>query len=83
MKIIDATPPENFPPVAIIMDRQLAQRHPAKAFYLRVALPEGGAQHVDLDEAVTPLDARKMARAKGYEPTHWMEVRDLSPTRFY
>lgn len=83
MKIIDATPPADFPSLIIIMNKELGKRHPSKVFYLRVALPDGGAKHVDLDDAVTPVDARKMARAKGYEPTHWMEVRDLSPTPYY
>ncbi|MYM92621.1 hypothetical protein [Duganella vulcania] len=83
MDIIDATPPSDFPQLVIIMDKELAKRHPAKLFYLRVARPEGGANHVDLDHAVTPVDARQMALAKGYEPTHWMEVQDMAPHRFY
>lgn len=83
MNIIDATPPADFPAQVIVMDKELGQRHASKAFYLRVALGEGDVEHVDLDGAVTPIDARRMAREKGYEPTHWIEVRDLRPTAFY
>jgi hypothetical protein len=83
MNIKDATPPADFPSQVIMLDKDLAKRHPNKAFYLRVARPDGGVDHVDLDGAVTPIDARKIAVGNGYEPTHWMEVRDLWPTRLY
>lgn len=82
MDIIDATPPADFPAQVVIMDRGHGQRHPNKAFYLRVIV-ENGVDTVDLDGAVTPMGARKIARAKGYEPTHWMEVKDLRPTPYY
>lgn len=81
MQVINATPPADFPAQVIVTDKELAQRHPAKAFYLRVAVAEG-ADHVDLDGAVTPVEARRMAREKGYEPTHWMEVGDIRPMMF-
>ena len=81
MNIIDAAPPADFPAQCIFMDKDLATRRPDKAFYLRVAV-ENGADTVDLDNAVTPLDARRIAREKGYEPSHWMAVGDARPWRF-
>lgn len=81
MQIVDATPPADFPTQVIVMDKELGKRHPNKVFYLRVAV-ENGIDHIDLDGAVTPLDARRMARAQGYEPTHWMMVGDSRPMRF-
>lgn len=81
MEIINASPPADFPTQVVIMDKELAERHPSKVFYLRVAL-EGGVDHVALDGAVTPVEARGMAREKGYEPTHWMMVRDAQPMMY-
>lgn len=81
MHIVNATPPAGLPAQLIVLDREIAQRHPAKAFYLRVQV-ENGAQHIDLDGAVTPLDARQLAREKGYEPTHWMVAAEGRPTMF-
>ncbi|PCE30349.1 hypothetical protein [Burkholderia ubonensis] len=81
MKIIDATPPADFPVQVIVLDKGLGKQHPSKGFYLRVAV-ENGVETVDLDGAITPLDARKIAKEKGFEPTHWMEVTDIRPTMF-
>ncbi|KVD66867.1 hypothetical protein WL22_23735 [Burkholderia ubonensis] len=81
MQIVNATPPAGLPALLIVLDREIAQRHPAKAFYLRVEV-ENGAKHIDLDGAVTPLDARQLAREKGYEPTHWMVAAEGRPTMF-
>jgi hypothetical protein len=75
---IDAMPPADFPAQVVILDKELGQRHPDKAFYLRVQV-ENGVDHVDLDGAVTPLDARRIARSKGYSPRHWMQVGDARP----
>jgi hypothetical protein len=83
MQIIDATPPADFPAQVIMMDKELAKTNSKKGFYLRISLPGGEVKHVDLDDMVTPVGARKAARAQGYEPTHWMRVGDLTPTRFY
>ncbi len=80
-RIIDATPPADFPAQVIIMDRDLGKRHPDKAFYLRVA-GASGVEQIRLDGAITPIDARRMAVVKGYAPTHWMEVGDLRPMMF-
>lgn len=82
MNAIDATPPDDFPEQVVMMDKDLAKRHPGKAFYLRIKV-EAGIEHVDLDNAVTPREARRMAISQGYAPTHWMTVGDLRPTRFY
>ncbi len=81
MKITNATPPADFPVQCIILDRELGKRHPGKAFYLRVATAQGVDQ-VDLDGAVTPLDARRIAQEKGYDPAHWMATDDARPWRF-
>lgn len=81
MKIIDSTPPPDFPAQVIVMDKELGQRHPAKTFYLRVQI-ENGVDHIDLDGAVTPIEARRMARDKGYAPTHWMIVGEARPNVF-
>lgn len=77
-----ATPPEGFPAQVIIMDTEAAKRHPDQTFYLRVAGEHGGAENVRLEDAVTPLDARRIARAKGYAPTHWMMLGDALPMLF-
>ncbi|WP_020203541.1 hypothetical protein [Cupriavidus sp. WS] len=81
MQIIEATPPTDFPAQVVVMDKEVGRRHPSKAFYLRVAV-EDGTDHIDLEGAITPLEARKIAREKGYEPTHWMEVGSIRPTVF-
>lgn len=81
MNTIDATPPTDFPVQVIVMDKELGSRHPTKAFYLRLA-QDNGVDHVDLDNAVTPVEARRMAREKGYNPTHWMVVGDALPIMF-
>lgn len=81
MEIIDATPPADFPAQVVIMDREQGARRPDKAFYLRVQVKDG-VDHIDLDGAVTPLDARKIAREKGYDPKHWMAVGDARPMRY-
>lgn len=81
MKIVDATPPADFPAQVVIMDKEIGKRHPNKTFYLRVQT-ESGAEHVDLDGAVTPVEARRIAQDKGYAPTHWMMVSDSSPMMF-
>lgn len=75
MNIIDATPPSDFPDQVVILDKDLGTRHPDKAYYLRVKV-EKGVDIIDLNGAVTPLDARKIAISKGYSPTHWMQVGD-------
>ena len=82
MKIVNATPPADFPKLCIILDREIGARHPSKAFYLRVQKDNGDVDTVDLDGSVTPVDARSKARALGYEPTHWMEATDSMPMRF-
>ncbi|RQR65514.1 hypothetical protein DIE18_03435 [Burkholderia sp. Bp9125] len=62
------------PPVMVVMqDSEFAKRHPEKAFYLRVERTEHEIEVVDLSGAITPLDARRIAREHGYEPTHWIQ----------
>ncbi|HRQ48802.1 MAG TPA: hypothetical protein PK725_17735 [Rhodocyclaceae bacterium] len=81
MNFIDATPPADFPAQVVIMDPELGLLHPNKTFYLRVGSADG-ADHAELDGAVTPVEARRMAREKGFDPTHWMMVGDARPTMF-
>lgn len=74
IKIIDATPPADFPYQVIIMDREFGKRNPDNAFYLRVKVSDNEVKTVDLTGEVTLPGAVATARAKGFEPTHWMEV---------
>lgn len=74
MKIINATPPADFPDQVIIMDREFAKRHPSKGFYLRVKVGDQEVKTIDLDDEATLPGAVAQARIKGYAPTHWMEV---------
>ena len=82
MKIINATPPKDFPSQVIMMDSKFAQRHPSKAFYLRVSKDNGDVDVIDLDDILTVPQARKMAEAKGYAPSHWMDVAIGVPSSF-
>lgn len=79
---IDATPQADLPAQVVIMDKELGERHPGKAFSLRVQI-EKNVDVVALDGAVTPLDARRIAQDKGYSPTHWMQVGEARPTRYF
>lgn len=67
MKIIDATPLPDFPSQVVVLDKEFGKRHPKKAFYLSVAIEND----VDLNGAITPLDARRIAQEKGCQPIHW------------
>ena len=74
MKPIDATPPADFPTQVIVMDRELAERHPTKAFYLRVGQDNGDVDIIELDSEMTLVGAVRAAHQKGYKPSHWMET---------
>lgn len=76
MQEIDATPSADFPAQVIILDRHIAQRHPKKAFYLRVKIDERQVKTIDLYGAVTTNEARQMARDQGFEPTHWVQIHE-------
>ena len=83
MKIIDATPPADYPRQIIICDAEFAKRYQDKFCYLRVANEDdSGVKVVDLDGAVTPQEARNMAVAMGFDPTHWHDVALVTPIRF-
>jgi hypothetical protein len=82
MEIIDCTPPSNLPAQLIMLDKDLSRRHPEKEFFLRVANGQN-VGHIDLDGAVTTLDARRIARAKGFDPKHWAEAHTGRVTPFY
>lgn len=81
MEIINATPPLDFPAQCILLDRDLASRHPTKGFYLRVQVSPNEVQHVELDVLTLP-EAKKVAAEKGFKPTHWMETTGTRPWRF-
>lgn len=74
MKVIDATPPADFPKQVIVMDREVAMRHPTKGFYLRVGQDNGDVDIIELDCEMTLPSAVKAAHQKGYSPSHWMEA---------
>ncbi|MFK4705944.1 hypothetical protein ABIC83_002783 [Roseateles asaccharophilus] len=82
----DATPPPGMPAHCLVMDRELASRHPDKGFYLRVRLGDdaGGDQGCDIVELTgecTLPGAVRAAIAKGYTPTHWMETTWTRPSQ--
>lgn len=82
MRAFDGTPPADFPAQCIMLDREFAQRHPDKGFYLRVQAGPNAVEHVELDGALSLPTARQVAAKKGYAPTHWMEITDAFPMRF-
>lgn len=73
MNAINVRPPDDFPSQVIMMDKDLAKANPIKGFYLRISLPGGDVELLDLDGMVTPIGARKAALELGYQPTHWCE----------
>lgn len=75
MKPIDATPPADFPKQVIVMDREIAQRHPTKGFYLRIGQDNGDVEIIELDNEVTLVGAVQAAHKKGYQPSHWAETK--------
>ena len=81
MKPIDATPPADFPKQVIVMDREIATRHPSKGFYLRVGQDNGDVNIVKINGEMTLAGAVKAAHAKGYTPSHWMETTDFQASR--
>lgn len=80
VRLLNATPPVDFPAQCIILDREFAQQHLTKGFYLRVQVGPLAVEHVDLEALSLPA-ARQEAREKGYAPTHWMEIGDRAPMR--
>ncbi len=73
-KTINATPAQDMPAQVIVLDAELAQRHPGKGFYLRVVQGPLDTDMVDLDGEHTLPGAVALARSKGYATTHWMET---------
>jgi len=69
-------------PLVVMQDAEFAKRHPHKAFYLRITDRDGSAATVDLNGAVTLLDAREVARGLGFDPTHWIAPGDSRPSSF-
>jgi len=73
----------DFPLQVIMRDADLGKRFPDKEFYLSIRnLENPDIEHVDLDGAVAPVHARRLAREKGFEPTHWMEISNKRLNRF-
>lgn len=54
---------------AVMLDRE--RQKPGEMFYLRVEKDEGVVKSYDLPGSWTPLDARRIARDMGFEPSHW------------
>ena len=83
MKIIDATPPADYPDqVVVAQDAAFAARNPSAAYWLRVKLQDNGVGVHQLPGAVGPAHARRMARALGFSPTHWTNPGDSRPHLF-
>ena len=72
MRIIDCTPPADFPD-QVIMTQSAAfiERHPEAAHYLRIKSDGNNVKVVQLTGAIGTGHARQMAREMGYDPTHW------------
>ena len=81
MNIIDTTPPADLPTQTIVIDKELGLKRPGKAFYLRARL-DLGVDHIDLDNVVTPIEARSLAQKMGFDPKHWMAFGDTRATAF-
>ncbi len=59
----------------VVMDRRIVASgdYRSSPYFLRVN--EGGrTKIIDLNSAVSPADARRIAIEKGFEPTHWIRV---------
>ena len=83
MKIIDATPPADYPEqVVVAQDAAFIERHPEAAYWLRVKLVNNGVDAHQLPGAVGPAHARQMAAALGFAPTHWTNPGESRPHLF-
>ena len=72
MRVIDATPPKDFPDQVIIAQNpDFIERHPDAAYYLRVKAGPKKVNVHPLPGAIGPSVARDMARRMGFEPTHY------------
>jgi hypothetical protein len=72
IRIFDATPPADFPSQVIVtQDQYFIDRNPGAAYYLRVKVSDVRVETHQLPGAVGPAHARRMAREKGFDPTHW------------
>ena len=63
----------NMPKQVIIFDRDLGNKHPNEAFYLRIQ-DGNDVYQVNLPGSASPFHARTKAQDLGYSPTHWKEV---------
>ncbi len=81
MQSSDAMPPSDFPRQVIVLDKELATRHPDKAFYLRVQ-NEGVVEFITLGGSISPIDARQKAWALGYTPSHWTNAEGGALNRY-
>lgn len=73
MKIINATPPANFPEqVVVAQDDAFIKRNPEAAYWLRVRGLGANVEVYQLPCAVGPSHAKKIAQNKGFNPTHWI-----------
>src|SRR5690554_3406592 len=79
-RVVNATPPADFPHQVIVMDRHIAKRYPEKAIYLRLQKADHQVEVIDLEGALTLAGAREMARSLGHSPTHWIEIHEDNDT---
>lgn len=81
--MIDATPPADYPDqVVVAQDERFVARHPDAAYWLRVKRPNNGVDVHLLTGAIGPAHARRIACAKGFDPTHWTNPGDSLPHLF-
>jgi len=71
-RLVDATPPDDFPDQVIITDHECKKA----PYYLRVKI-ENGVDHVELSDIEGPVQtlvgAVQVSVAKGYDPTHYVD----------
>ena len=73
MKIIDATPPADFPAQVIVaQDARFTKRHPQAAYYLRVQGPNNAVRAHELPGAIGTGHAREL-------PALWASSRRTGP----
>lgn len=75
-RLVDATPPEDFPPQCIVIDHGMKQA----PYYLRVHKTEHHVDHIELADANGPamslVAAVQICTRDGYHPTHYLEIKN-------
>ncbi|WP_321907917.1 hypothetical protein [Burkholderia cepacia] len=82
MELFEATPPSDFPKEVIVLNNDLADRHPDQGFYLRVQSSDKAVNVLRLTGECTLPGAREASAKLGFRPTHWIETRIGVPVQF-